>query len=254
MSIGYQTDQGVATITIDRPEKKNAITGDMYAAMAASLKRAADDQAVRAVLITGAGNTFTAGNDLKDFSNPRFIELDSPVLGFMNALTTLEKPVVVAVNGLAVGIGVTMLLHCDLVYVADNASFSMPFTSLGLVPEFASTLLLPLVAGRVRAAEKLLLGRPFPAPEAVVMGLANAVLPAAELLPHARKVAQGFNALPPGAVRDTKRLLRQVQSAAIQEAIMREASYLGPRLAGAEAREAIAAILEKRPPDFSKFQ
>lgn len=254
MSIGYQTDQGVATITIDRPEKKNAITGDMYAAMATSLNRAAEDKAVRAVLITGAGNTFTAGNDLKDFSDPRFIQPDSPVLGFMNALTAFEKPVVVAVNGLAVGIGVTMLLHCDLVYVADNASLSMPFTGLGLVPEFASTLLLPLIAGRAVAAEKLLLGRPFPAAEAVAMGIANAALPATDLLSHARKAAQAFNALPPGAVRDTKKLLRQVQSDAIQEAIMREASYLGPRLAGVEAREAIAAILEKRPPDFSKFQ
>ena len=163
MSIAYQSDQGVATITIDRPEKKNAITGDMYDALVASLKRAADDKSVRAVLITGAGAAFTAGNDLKDFSESTFIQPDSPVLGFMHALAAFEKPVVAAVNGLAVGIGVTMLLHCDLVYVADNATFSMPFTSLGLVPEFASTLLLPLIAGRVRAAEKLLLGRPFPA-------------------------------------------------------------------------------------------
>ncbi len=254
MSIAYQSDQGVATITIDRPEKKNAITGDMYDALVASLKRAADDKSVRAVLITGAGTAFTAGNDLKDFSNPRFIQPDSPVLGFMHALAAFEKPVIAAVNGLAVGIGVTMLLHCDLVYVADNATFSMPFTSLGLVPEFASTLLMPLIAGRVRAAEKLLLGRPFPAAEAVMMGLANTVLPAAELLPHARKVAQAFNGLPPGAVRDSKKLLHQAQGAVIREAILREASHFGPRLAGGEAREAIAAILEKRPPDFSKFE
>jgi len=253
MSIGYQSDQGVATLTIDRPAKKNAITGEMYEAFVASLKQAAADKAVRAVLITGAGNTFTAGNDLKDFGNPKFAQLDSPVLTFMQALASYEKPVVAAVNGLAVGIGVTMLLHCDLVYVSDNASFSMPFTSLGLVPEFASTLLLPLIAGRVRAAEKLLLGKPFPAAEAVVMGLANAVLPAAELQAHAEKVARTFNTLPPGAVRDTKKLLRQAQNAAVQEAILREASHFGPRLAGAEAREAIAAIIEKRPPDFSKF-
>ena len=253
MSIAYQSDQGVATLTIDRPEKKNAITGEMYEALVANLQKAAADKAVRAVLITGAGNTFTAGNDLKDFGDPRFIQPDSPVLSFMQALAAHEKPVVAAVNGLAVGIGVTMLLHCDLVYVADNASFSMPFTSLGLVPEFASTLLLPLIAGRVRAAEKLLLGRPFPAAEAVVMGLANAVLPAAELLSHARKVAQSFKALPPGAVRDTKRLLRQALGPAVQEAILREASHFGPRLAGGEAREAIAAIIQKRAPDFSVF-
>jgi enoyl-CoA hydratase/carnithine racemase len=254
MAIAYQSDQGVATITIDRPEKKNAITGEMYDALVASLKRAADDRSVRAVLITGAGSAFTAGNDLKDFSNPKFAQADSPVLSFMQALSTFEKPVVAAVQGLAVGIGVTMLLHCDLVYVADDATFSMPFTSLGLVPEFASTLLLPRVAGRARAAEKLLLGKPFPAAEAVVMGLANAVLPAGEVLAHAEKVARMFCALPPGAVRDTKKLLRQGEAAEVRDAIFREASYFGPRLAGEEAREAIAALIEKRAPDFSKFR
>jgi len=253
MSIGYQTDQGVATLTIDRPAKKNAITGAMYEALVAELRKAGEDKAVRAVLITGAGDTFTAGNDLKDFANPKFAQPDSPVLSFMQALVAYEKPVVAAVNGLAVGIGVTMLLHCDLVYAAETANFSMPFTSLGLVPEFASTLLLPLIAGRVRAAEKLLLGKPFPAPEAVVMGLVNAVLSADKLLPYAETVARSFNALPPGSVRDTKQLLRQAQNAAVQEAILREASHFGPRLAGGEAREAIAAIIEKRAPDFSKF-
>ncbi len=253
MSIGFQLDQGVATLTIDRPEKKNAITGEMYEALVSHLRQTAEDRQVRAVLITGAGNTFTAGNDLKGFSDPRFIKPDSPVLSFMQTLSGYEKPVIAAVNGLAVGIGVTMLLHCDLVYAADNASFSMPFTSLGLVPEFGSTLLFPIIAGRVRAAEKLMLGRPFLAAEAVVMGIANAVLPAAELLAHAQTVARAFNALPPGSVRDTKRLLRQALSPAIQETILREASHFAPRLSGGEAREAIAAIIEKRKPDFSKF-
>jgi enoyl-CoA hydratase/carnithine racemase len=253
MSIGYEANQGVATLTIDRPAKKNAITGEMYEGLVDGLKKAAGDRAVRAVLITGAGNAFTAGNDLKDFSNPKFAEADSPVLTFMRTLAGYEKPVIAAVNGLAVGIGVTMLLHCDLVYVSDDATFSMPFTGLGLVPEFGSTYLLPLIAGRVRAAEKLLLGKPFPAAEAVVMGIANAVLPAASVQGHARKVAEAFAALPPGAVRDTKRLLRQAEDAAVQDAIRREAAHFGPRLAGGEAREAIAAIIEKRPPDFSKF-
>lgn len=253
MSIGYQVEQGVATITIDRPDKKNAITAAMYEALVANLRQAADDRAVRAVVITGAGSAFTAGNDLKDFGNPRFAQPDSPVLSFMQALAAYEKPVIAAVNGLAVGIGVTMLLHCDLVYVAESATFSMPFVNLGLVPEFGSTLLLPAIAGRVRAAEKLLLGRPFLAAEAVVMGVANAVLPAAELLAHAQTVARGFNALPPGAVRDTKRMLREAWGTAVKDTILREASCFGPRLAGGEAREAIAAILEKRPPDFSKF-
>ena len=254
MSISYHSDQGVATLTFDRPAKKNAITGEMYEQFVAHLKKAGADPAVRAVLVTGAGGAFTAGNDLKDFSNPKFAQIDSPVLSFMQSLATFEKPVVAAVQGIAVGIGVTMLLHCDLVYVADDATFSMPFTSLGLVPEFASTLLLPLIAGRVRAAEKLLLGKPFPASEAVVLGIANAVLPSAEVLAHAQKVARTFTALPPGAVRDTKKLLREGQAAAVKDAIFREAAYFGPRLAGAEAREAIAAIIEKRAPDFSMFR
>jgi len=252
MSIGYQFDQGVATLTIDRPDKKNAITAAMYEAFVGQLRQASAEPAVRAVLVTGAGNTFTAGNDLKEFSDPRFAEPTSPVLSFMQALAAFDKPVIAAVNGLAIGIGVTMLLHCDLVYVADNASFSMPFVNLGLVPEFGSTLLLPFVAGRVRAAETLLLGRPFLAAEAVVMGLANAVLPAAELMAHAVTVARSFNVLPPGAVQSTKQLLRQAQAGQVQEAILREAAIFGPRLAGAEAREAIAAIREKRAPDFSK--
>ncbi len=254
MSVSYQTDQGIATLTFDRPAKKNAITAEMYEQFDAGLKQAAADPSVRVVLVNGAGGTFTAGNDLKDFSNPKFAQPDSPVLCFMQGLAAFEKPVVAAVQGMAVGIGVTMLLHCDLVYAADDATFSMPFTSLGLVPEFASTLLLPQVAGRARAAEKLLLGKPFPAAEAVVMGIANAVLPSADVLAHAHKVARTLAALPPGAVRDTKKLLRLPQAAGVKDAILREASVFGPRLSGAEAREAIAAILEKRAPDFSKFQ
>jgi len=252
MSIGYQFDQGVATLTFDRPDKKNAITGEMYEAIVRHFREASADKAVRAVLVTGAGSAFTAGNDLKDFADPKFARPDSPVLSFMQALATFDKPVIAAVNGMAVGIGVTMLLHCDLVYVAEGATFSMPFVNLGLVPEFGSTLLLPFVAGRVRAAEKLLLGRPFLAAEAVVMGLANAVLPGLELLPHAQAAARTFNTLPPGAVRDTKKLLRQAQATLVQEAILREAAIFGPRLADPEAREAIAAIREKRPPDFSR--
>jgi enoyl-CoA hydratase/carnithine racemase len=254
MNIAYQSDQGIARLTFDRPAKKNAITGEMYHQFVAHLQQASADPAVRAVLVSGAGGTFTAGNDLKDFSNPKFAQADSPVLSFMQSLAAFEKPVVAAVQGIAVGIGVTMLLHCDLVYVADDATLSMPFTSLGLVPEFASTLLFPQIAGRVRAAEKLLLGRPFPAHEAVVMGIANAVLPSAGVLAHAEQMARAFTKLPPGAVRDTKKLLRDGLGATVKDAIFREASYFGPRLAGAEAREAIAAILERRAPDFAKFQ
>ena len=252
MGIGYQFDQGVATLTFDRADKKNAITGDMYEAVARHLREASADKAVRAVLFTGTGSAFTAGNDLKDFADPKFARPDSPVLSFMQGLATFDKPVVAAVNGMAVGIGVTMLLHCDLVYVSESATFSMPFVNLGLVPEFGSTLLLPMAAGRVSAAEKMLLGKPFNAAQAVVMGLANAVLKPADLLAHALAAARAFNALPPGAVRDTKKLLRQAQATLVQDAILREAGVFGSRLAGPEAREAIAAIREKRKPDFSR--
>ncbi|MFZ2508875.1 MAG: enoyl-CoA hydratase [Steroidobacteraceae bacterium] len=251
MSIGYQLEQGVATLTFNRPDKKNAITSEMYEAIVRHLHGAASDKTVRAVLFVGAGQAFTAGNDLKDFGDPKFARPDSPVLSFMQALATFDKPAVAAVHGVAVGIGVTMLLHCDLVYAAEGTTFSMPFVNLGLVPEFGSTLLLPLVAGKALAAEKLLLGRPFSAAEALAMGIANAVLPPGELLAHAQAAARAFNSLPPGAVRDTKKLLRQAQARQVQEAILREASLFGPRLAGPEAREAIAAIREKRAPDFS---
>lgn len=254
MSIRYHVESGVATLELARPEKKNALTLAMYSALAGHLESAARDDAVRAVLIAGQPGIFTAGNDLHDFLQSPDLTADAPQIRFMLTLAGMEKPVVAAVTGAAVGIGVTMLLHCDLVYVADDATFSMPFTSLGLVPEFASTLLLPQVAGRVRASEKLLLGKPFPAHEAVVLGIANAVLPAAGVLAHAEAVARSFTKLPPGAVRDTKRLLREGLGSSVKDAIFREASYFGPRLAGAEAREAIAAILEKRAPDFSKFQ
>jgi enoyl-CoA hydratase/carnithine racemase len=253
MAIGFQIDQGIVTLTFNRPDKKNAITGTMYEALAGHLRQAGADPKVRAVILTGAGSAFTAGNDLKDFADPAFVRPDSPAPSFMRALMTFEKPVIAAVNGLAVGIGVTLLLHCDLVYVAEGATLSMPFVNLGLVPEFGSTLLLPAIIGRVRAAEKLLLGRPVLASEAVGMGLANAVLPAAELLSHATSVARTFNTLPPGAVRDTKRLLGEAQAALVQAAILRELNIFGPRLSGPESREAFAAIFEKRPPDFSKL-
>jgi enoyl-CoA hydratase/carnithine racemase len=254
MSVTYRSGGSIARLTFDRPAKKNAITAEMYEQFVSGLEQAAADRSVRVVLVSGTGGTFTAGNDLKDFSNPKFAQADSPVIRFMQGLAGFEKPVVAAVQGMAVGIGVTLLFHCDLVYAADDATFSMPFTALGLVPEFASTLLMPQVSGRVRAAEKLLLGKPFPAAEAVVLGLANAVLPAADVVGHAEKVAKILAALPPGAVRDTKRLLRQPQAAAVKDAILLEAHVFGPRLAGGEAREAIAAILEKRAPDFSKFE
>ena len=258
MSIKTGVHEGVATLEIARPEKKNALTMAMYTAMADALKAADADASVRAVLITGQPGVFTSGNDIEDFmQRPPGMGSDgsdSPVLQFMRALMGCEKPVVAAVTGAAIGIGTTMLLHCDLVYVADEARLAMPFVSLGLVPEFASSVLLPRLMGHARAAEKLLLGDPFTGAEAVECGIANAVLPTAEVVHHARRVAQRFNTLPPGAVRDSKKLLRRSQdAAALVETIKVEGGIFAERLRSPEAKEAFSAFFQKRKPDFSKF-
>jgi len=253
MSIKTATLNGVATIEIARPEKKNALTMAMYDQMSAALIAANADPAVRAVLITGQPGIFTSGNDLEDFMKSPPRGSDSPVLRFMSALTGCEKPVVAAVTGAAIGIGTTMLLHCDLVYVSDEARLAMPFTSLGLVAEFASSLLFPQLVGRAKAAEKLLLGDPMSGAEAVELHVANAVLPAPEVLPHARRVAERFNGLPPTAVRETKKLLTRAGRAAVMEQIGIEGQVFTERLRSPEAREAFQAFFEKRKPDFSKL-
>ena len=253
MSIRSATLNGVATIEIARPEKKNAITVAMYQAMADALNAANTDPAVRAVLITGQPGIFTSGNDIEDFAQRPRQTGDSPVFQFMRALHGCEKPVVAAVTGAAIGIGTTMLLHCDLVYGSDAARLAMPFVSLGLVPEFASSLIVPNLVGHVKAAEKLLLGDPFTGEEAVEMRIANAVLPAGEVVNHARRMAERFNALPPGAVRDTKKLLRRGRTEPILHTIAAEGEVFGARLTSPEAREAFSAFFQKRRPDFSQF-
>ena len=244
----------VLTIELARPEKKNALTVAMYQAMTEAIHAARADTTVRALLITGQPGVFTSGNDLADFLQHPPEGADSPVFQFMRALLDCEKPVVAAVTGAAVGIGTTLLLHCDLVYVAQDARLLMPFVNLGLVPEFASSLLLPRLLGRVQAAEKLLLGEPFTGLEAVALGLANQALPSAEVLAHARQVAQRFTALPPGAVCDSKRLLRAELGERIEATIRAEGAVFAQRLMSAEAIEAFRAFFEKRRPDFSKLQ
>ena len=253
MNIKTAVLNNVFTVEIARPEKKNALTMAMYEAMAEAFRAATADPAVRAVLVTGQPGIFTSGNDLEDFMQRPPQGPDSPVFQCMQALLACDKPVVAAVTGAAIGIGVTLLLHCDFVYVSDEARLATPFTSLGLVPEFASSLLMPQLMGHRRAAERLLLGDPFTGEQAVECGLANAVLPAAEVLPHARRVAERFNALPPGAVRDAKRLMRRPQAAQVLETIQVEADLFGQRLRSPEAMEAFQAFFQKRKPDFSKF-
>ncbi len=253
MTINTGTAAGVATLEMARPLKKNALTHAMYEAMTAALSAAEADGGVRALLIVGQPGVFTAGNDLEDFMQRPPANEDAPVYRFMRRLASFEKPVVAAVNGAAVGIGTTMLLHCDLVYVSTDAHFSMPFVRLGLVPEFASSLLLPQIMGHARAAEKLLLGEPLTAAQAAACGIATAVLPPAEVVAHARHMAERFNLLPPEAVRATKRLMRAGWRRGIDAALRDEAVVFLERLASAEAKEAFAAFFAKRKPDFSKF-
>ncbi len=253
MSIKTATFNGVATIEIARPEKKNAITMAMYDGMCEAMTAAEADPAVRAILFTGQPGIFTSGNDLEDFMKRPPGGEQSPVFKFLHTLFAVEKPVIAAVTGAAVGIGVTMLMHCDLVYVADDAKLSMPFVALGLVPEFASSLLVPQAMGMRKAAEKLMLGDPITPDESVDYGISNAVLPPTEVVAHARRMAERFNNLPPSAVRETKKLMRAPMREAALAAMKAEGELFAARLRGPEAQEAFQAFFQKRKPDFSKF-
>jgi enoyl-CoA hydratase/carnithine racemase len=253
VSIAVSTSNGVARVGIARPEKKNAITVAMYQAMSDAIGAANDDREVRSILIHGDKDIFTAGNDLEDFMKNPPSGMDAPVFQFMQALGLSEKPVVAAVNGAAVGIGTTMLMHCDLVYCADNAMFSMPFVSLGLCSEFASSLTVPLMAGFHKAAEKLLLAEPISAEEALDMKIVNRILPPAEVFDYALRQAERFNALPPESVRETKRLMKSSWRGMTEKLIAEEAKTFGRLLGGAEAKEAFTAFFERRKPDFSRF-
>jgi enoyl-CoA hydratase/carnithine racemase len=259
MEILIERAGGVMLIGLDRPHKKNAITRAMYQHMADALAEAETDPAVRAVLLHGSDAVFSAGNDLEDFmagsstASTASTAAQAPVLQFLARLSTAPKPVVAAVAGPAVGIGTTMLLHCDLVYAADNARFSLPFTSLGLCPEAASSLLLPRLVGYQRAAEKLLLGEAFEAHEAVAMGLVNRVLPVAELMGFALQQAHKLAALPAASLRITKALMKAADAGEIEARIATEAGHFGAMLQAPEAAEAFAAFFARRKADFSQF-
>jgi enoyl-CoA hydratase/carnithine racemase len=249
---------GILSIEFNRPERKNAITAAMYQTLADALRDADQDSAVRAVLIAGKPEIFTAGNDLDDFLKnsapiPGVASENRPVFQFMRALAGCGKPVVAAVSGAAIGIGTTMLMHCDLVYAADTAKFSLPFAQLGLCPEFASSLLLPQLAGYPRAAEKLLLGEAFGAAEAFDMGLVTRVLAIDELRPFAQQQAARLVALPPASIRATKALMKRPRAQAIQDAMAAENEKFAAMLQEPEAKEAFTAFFEKRKPDFSRF-
>lgn len=253
MSIRTETADGVLTLTFDRLDRKNAITAAMYQTLADALVAAETDPAIRVIVLAGHESVFTAGNDLEDFMKNPPKDEHAPVHQFLKAISTATKPLIASVSGAAVGVGTTMLLHCDLVYASETAKLSMPFAQLGLCPEAASSLLLPQLAGYHRAADKLLFGEPFDANEARELGLVNRVLPAGELDAFVRTQARKLTLLPPASLRATKRLMKEGATPQIAERMSVEGKQFGEMLRAPEAREAFTAFFEKRRPDFSKF-
>lgn len=241
-----QDAEGVRTLTFNRPEKKNAFTHAMYEAAVAALERVSMDPAVRVVVLTGAGGTFTAGNDIGDFLEQPPAGEDSAVFRFLRALVNFEKPVVAAVDGAAVGIGTTMLLHCDHVVATERARFVMPFINLGVCPEGASSLLLPRNAGMALASELLMFGDPFDAATAQRAGFVNRVVPEAQLQEVAAERARTLAAKPVEALKVTKRLLREPLRAEVNAVLRREGAEFLKRLHSDEAREAFLSFMNRK--------
>ena len=246
-------EAGVMTLTINRVAKKNSITAAMYGAMADALETANHDASVRVVVIQGHESIFSAGNDIADFLNKPPSTPDSPVFRFLRGISSFPKVIVAAVCGPAVGIGSTLLLHCDLVYAGDNAAFSLPFVNLGLCPEAASSFLLPQLMGYPRAAEALLLGEPFSAETALELGLINRIVPPLEANALAQAQALKLAAKPLGALMETKRLMKKGNAGMVAERMAEEGVSFGRMLQEPAAREAFTAFMEKRRPDFSRF-
>jgi enoyl-CoA hydratase/carnithine racemase len=240
----------VMTITLNRLDKKNSITSSMYAAMADAVTHAAGDASARVVAFQGHESIFSAGNDIGDFLNQPPSTQESPVFRFLRGIATFEKPLLAAVAGPAVGIGTTLLFHCDLVYAADNAAFSMPFVNLGLCPEAASSLLAARMFGYHRAAEALLMGEPFLAEAAQEMGLVNRVVPPSELNAYAQAQARKLATKPLSSLIETKRLMKG-DPRAVLDKMAEEGLSFGRMLREPAAREAFGAFMDKRKPDFS---
>lgn len=237
---------GVVQITMNRPDRKNALDRASYTGLIEAIAGAEADDSIRAILLTGAGGCFTSGNDIQDFAAAAATGEGARVaIDFLNAISTAKKPIVAAVEGFAVGIGTTMLLHCDLAFAGATASFRLPFVALGLSPEGGSSYLLPLVAGGKRAAELLMLGEVFDAATAARAGLLNAVVTEGTALEHALAKAKALAALPPQSVALTKMLLKRGTAEAVAETIAIEADHFGQRLRSAEAMAAFAAFLKK---------
>ena len=247
-------EAGVFTITLNRVERKNSITSAMYASLADALATAKGDAATRVVVIQGHETVFSAGNDIGDFLNrpPGSDTTDAPVFRFMRELVAFPKPVIAAVCGPAVGIGTTLLFHCDLVYAGDNAAFSMPFVNLGLCPEFASSVMAVQALGYHRAAEALMMGDPFMAEAALEVGLVNRVVPPTEANGYANAQAKKLAAKPLSSLVETKRLMKMGSQDQVMKQILEEGASFGRMLREPAAREAFTAFMEKRKPDFSK--
>jgi enoyl-CoA hydratase/carnithine racemase len=245
-------EAGVMTITLNRLDRKNSITAAMYGAMADALATAESDAGIRVAVLQGHETVFSAGNDIGDFLNKPPAGMDSPVFRFLRGIATFPKPLIAAVCGPAVGIGTTMLFHCDLVYAGDNAAFSMPFVNLGLCPEAASSLLVPQMLGYHRAAEALLLGEPFMAEAALEVGLVNRVVPPTEANGIAQTAAHKLAAKPLSSLVETKRLMKKGQQQLVLQQMADEGQSFSRMLGEPAAKEAFGAFMEKRKPDFSK--
>ena len=244
---------GVLTVTLARPEKKNAITQAMYAALSDAVEKARSDEAVRVLLFRSEGDSFSAGNDIADFialgSQGQQL-VDMSVFRFLKALAEFDKPAVAAVRGRAVGIGLTLLLHCDMVVVAEDALLSAPFINLALAPEAASSMLLPAAIGHQRAFEMFALGEPIDGRTAVAWGLANRAVAADQVEAVAAELAAKLAARAPNSIRKTKRLMRDAE--ALWALMQREGEAFGSQMSSPEAMEAFMAFSQKRAPDFSK--
>jgi len=243
---------GVLDILLNRPAKKNAMTSSMYIAIADVLDEASKDE-VRVVLWHGAGDSFSAGNDLEDFMKNPPGPGESPQARLMRALISFEKPIVAAVHGVAIGGGTTMLGHCDFVYAGDTARFQLPFVNLALVPEFGSSYLFPSRFGYVRAAELILLGQPFNASRAAELGLVTQVVPDQQLLATASETARRLAEKPAAALQACKRLMKQAVREQLERAVKFENAEFAARVRSADATEAFTAFIEKRRPDFTRI-
>jgi enoyl-CoA hydratase/carnithine racemase len=249
MDIETERQEQVLRIEINRPQKKNALTAVMYQALTDALNSVERDAGLRVGVIHGSPGVFTAGNDLGDFLVNPVLDETAPVFKFLLALSAASKPLVAAVNGAAVGVGTTLLLHCDLVYAGESAQFRLPFVPLGLCPEAASSYLLPAVAGYQRAAEKLLLGEPFGAAEARAMGFVNEVLPDGQVLERALAQARKLAALPPSAAITAKALMKRGQRSHVEQQMREEGAQFARLLTTPDAQQALAAFFSRKKPD-----